>query len=250
MKVGGKGGSKHLKRLPSPSFWPIHVKESKWITKPKAGPHSIKVAIPLSVVLREILGYAKTRRETKLIVSKGVVKVDGKTKRDHKYPIGLMDVLEITDAKSTFRMVPFKSKGLSLLKITKDEGKFKLCQINNKVFLNDEGIQLNFNDGRNVVLSKDSAQSVDSYNTRDSIKIEIPSQKILGHFKFIEGKYGLAVAGRNIGRHGKIVGIESATASKRATVSIQDQKGQTFRTVADYVFAIGDDEPEIKLPED
>lgn len=248
--MGGKGGSRHLKRLPSPSFWPIHVKESKWVTKPKAGPHSIKKAIPLSVVLREILGYAKTSREVKLIVSKGIVMVDGKVRRDHKYPIGLMDVLEITDAKSTFRMVPFKSKGLSLLKITKDEGKFKLCQINNKVFLNDGGIQISFNDGRNLVLSKDSALSVDAYDTRDTIKLEIPEQKILGHFKFTEGKYGLAVAGRNIGRHGKIVGIERATASKRATVSIQDQKGQTFRTVADYVFAIGDDEPEIKLPED
>jgi small subunit ribosomal protein S4e len=246
----GKGGSRHLKRLPSPSFWPIHVKEFKWVTKPKAGPHSMKIAIPLSVVLREILGYAKTRKEAKLIVSKGIVKVDGKVRKDHKYPIGLMDVIEITDAKSTFRMVPFKSKGLSLLKITKDEGKFKLCQIDNKIFLSDEGTQLNFNDGRNVVLSKDSAQSVSSYNTRDTIKMEIPAQKILGQFKFAEGKYGLAVAGRNIGRHGKIVGIESATASKRATVSIQDQKGQTFRTVADYVFAIGDDAPEIKLPED
>jgi small subunit ribosomal protein S4e len=248
--MGGKGGSRHLKRLPSPSFWPIHVKEFKWVTKPKAGPHSIKIAIPLSVVLREILGYAKTRREAKMIVSKGIVAVDGKARRDHKYPIGLMDVLEITDSKSTYRMVPFKSKGLSLLKITKDEGKFKLCQIYDKVFLKDGGIQINFNDGRNAVLSKDSATSVDAYNTRDTIKMEIPTQKILGHFKFSEGKYGLAVAGRNIGRHGKIVAIERATASKRATVSIQDQKGQTFRTVADYVFAIGDDAPEIKLPED
>ncbi|WP_455369245.1 30S ribosomal protein S4e [[Eubacterium] cellulosolvens] len=248
--MGGKGGSRHLKRLPSPSFWPIHVKESKWVTKPKAGPHSLKTAIPLSVVLREILGYAKTIKEAKLIASKGIVKVDGKARRDHKYPIGLMDVLEITDAKSTFRMVPFKSKGLSLLKITKDEGKFKLCQIDNKALLNDGGIQLNFNDGRNVILSKDSAISAESYNARDTIKMEIPEQKILGQFKFSEGKYGLAVAGRNIGRHGKIVGIEIGTASKRATVSIQDQKGETFRTVADYVFAIGDDKPEIKLPED
>ncbi len=248
--MGGKGGSKHLKRLPSPSFWPIHVKESKWVTKPKAGPHSIKIAIPLSVVLREILGYAKTIKEAKLIASKGIVKVDGKIRRDHRYPIGLMDVLEITDAKSIFRMVPFKSKGLSLLKITKDEGKFKLCQIDNKLFLQNGGIQLNFNDGRNIVVSKDAAMSTGSYNTRDTIKMEIPTQKILGQFEFSEGKYGLAVAGRNIGRHGKIVGIESATASKRATVSIQDQKGQTFRTVADYVFAIGDDAPEIKLPED
>ncbi|MFX0075991.1 MAG: 30S ribosomal protein S4e, partial [Candidatus Hermodarchaeota archaeon] len=33
-----KGGSKHLKRLPAPSSWPIHRKEFRWVVKPRSGP--------------------------------------------------------------------------------------------------------------------------------------------------------------------------------------------------------------------
>ena len=249
MTMGKKGGSRQIKRLAAPSFWPIHVKEFKWTIRPCPGPHRRTRSIPLSTVLREILNYAKTAREAKMVISKGGVKIDGETGREEKYPVGPMDVLEIPDAKSTFRMIPFPAKGLSLLKITKDEGGFKLCRIDGKVTLSGGRIQLNLSDGGNIVLKPEAASTGDSYKTRDTIQLGIPNQKILGHIKFAEGKYGLVVAGRNIGRHGKIVSIEKAATAKDATVTIQDRQGQTFRTVAEYVYAVGDDEPIIKLPE-
>jgi len=247
--MGKKGGSRHLKRLPAPSFWPIQVKRFNWAIKPRPGPHPNARSIPLSIVLRDILHYAKTTKEAKMTISKRAVKVDGKTRSDHKYPVGLMDVLEIPDAKSVFRMIPFPGKGLSLLKITKDEGGFKLCRVDNKFSIGSGRIQLGLSDGRNITIGQDAAATVSSYNTRDTVQLDIPNQKIIGHFNFAEGKYGLVVAGRNIGRHGKIMGIEKAATSKLAKVTIQDAKGETFLTVSDYVYAIGDDKPVIKLPE-
>jgi small subunit ribosomal protein S4e len=248
--MGKKGGSRHIKRLSAPTFWPIHVKQSTWTTKPKPGPHPWTRAIPLSVILRDILHHAKTRKEAKVTLARGGVKVDGRIRRDDKYPVGLMDVVEIPDAKSFYRMVPFPAKGLSLLKITKDEGGFKLCLIDDKIPLSGGRTQLNFSDGRNIALSQAGALVGDSYATRDTIQLGIPSQKILGHIKFVEGNYGLVVAGRNIGRHGKIVGIEKAKTSKLAKVTIQGARGQTFQTVANYVYAVGDDKPTIRLPEE
>ena len=65
--MGKKGGSLHLKREASPAFWPIHRKEFTWAVKPRPGPHSINRCIPLVLIVREILGLAKTRKEAKKI---------------------------------------------------------------------------------------------------------------------------------------------------------------------------------------
>ena len=246
--MGKKGGSKHIKRLPAPAFWPVHVKESKWVVKPRAGPHPMARSIPLAIVLSKILNYAKTTKEAKTTIAKGAVKVDGKINRDYKYPVGLMDLIEIPDAKSTFRMVPFPGKGLSLLKVAKDETGYKLSLLSNKISLHGGKIQLNFSDGRNITTTKEATSAGETYAPGDTVQIGIPEQKILGHIKFAEGKYALVVAGKNIGRHGKIVGVEKSKASRFPTVTVQDAQGQTFRTIADYVFAIGNDKPIIKLP--
>ncbi|MEM4476331.1 MAG: 30S ribosomal protein S4e, partial [Desulfurococcaceae archaeon] len=37
--MGSMGGSKHLKALAAPAFWPILRKEYKWAVKPSPGPH-------------------------------------------------------------------------------------------------------------------------------------------------------------------------------------------------------------------
>ena len=79
--MGKKGGTRHLKRKPSPRFWPIHRKEHVWVTRPKSGPHSLKRSLPLAMVLRDILNLAKTRKEAKIIISEGKVFIDGIVQR-------------------------------------------------------------------------------------------------------------------------------------------------------------------------
>ncbi|MGQ9543456.1 MAG: 30S ribosomal protein S4e [Candidatus Bathyarchaeia archaeon] len=241
-----KGGSRHLKRLPAPSFWPIHVKEYKWAPKPSPGPHPAGESIPLKIVLRDILKYVKTAREAKRVISMGAVKVDGKVRRDENYPAGLMDIIEVPDAKSTYRILPYPGRGLSLVKVTKDEGGVKLCRIENKRILKGGRLQLNLSDGRNIMLEGDPT-SITKYSTGDTVQISIPEQKILSHIEFGEGKYSLITAGRNIGRHGRIVKVEKA--ERQNIVTIQDSQGQTYKTIADYVYIIGGDQPLIRLPE-
>ncbi|MEM2840378.1 MAG: 30S ribosomal protein S4e [Candidatus Bathyarchaeia archaeon] len=243
--MAGKGGSRHLKRLPSPPFWPIHVKEFKWAPKPSPGPHLAEMSIPLKIVLREMLKYAKTSREARRIISKGAVKVDGKIRRDENYPVGLMDIIEVPDARSTYRLIPYPSRGLSLMKVTKDEGGYKICRIEKKTLLRGGRLQLNLSDGRNIII--DGEAKTADYRTGDTLQLSIPEQKILSHIRFDEGRYCLITAGRNMGRHGKIVNIEETEKSK--IVTVQDSQGQTYKTIAEYVYVIGEDQPLIKLPE-
>lgn len=248
--MGKKGGSRHLKRLPAPPFWPIHVKEAKWTVKPHPGPHPIGACIPLLIIVRDILGYAKTAREAKIAISEGKVKVDGKVRRDRKFPVGLMDVVEVFGVESPFRVLPVYGKGLTLVEIPKEEAKFKLCRIQDKTTVKGGHIQLNLHDGRNLLIKVKNprAPEEDVYKTKDTVQLSLPEGELAGHLKFEEGAYALVTAGANVGRHGRIVEIVEGTATRPPMVSLEDSSGR-FQTIADYAFVIGREKPVIKVAE-
>jgi len=247
--LGKKGGVRHLKRMPAPAFWPLHKKEFQWAPKPIAGPHPSEKCLPLMLVVRDILHYAKNAREAKIMLSEGRIKVDGKVRREPKYPVGLMDVIEVPDAKSVFRILPSPGRGLDLVKISKEESSFKLWRIENMTTVRGGDIQLNLHDGRNILIkAKDSRSSVEElFETFDSIQSAVKDQKILKRLKFREGSYAIVTSGRNIGKSGKIVRFEEATAAKPRIVTIESAQGETFQTTADYVFIVGDEKPLITL---
>jgi len=250
--LGKKGGRRHLKRKPAPEFWPIHRKEAVWTVKPNPGPHPIAKSIPLTLVLREMLGLAKTRGEVKAILSGDNVSVDGKVQREELFPTGLMDVVSTPKAEKLYRVLP-SAKGLMLHPISKEETAFKLCRIENKTVLNDGNVQLNLHDGRNILLKvKDPTKpQEDVFKPLDTVKVNLPKQEVVEHLKLGEGVYALIVDGKNIGKHGKIVALEQRGGKKRknALVTIEDARGNRFQTTVEYVFVVGDTKPHISLPE-
>jgi small subunit ribosomal protein S4e len=250
--LGKKGGRRHLKRKSAPEFWPVHRKEEVWSVKPNAGPHAISRCIPLTLVLRDILGVAQTRSEAKTIVHDGKIMVDGKVQREELFPTGLMDVISIPDVEKWYRVLPHE-KGLFFHPISKDEAALKLCRIENKTILNKGNVQLNLHDGRNLFISvKDpNKMEEDVFDTLDTVKINLPNQEILGHMKLAEGASALIVGGKNVGKHGKIVAIEQRQRQKRKNllVTVEDEKGNRFQTTMEYVFVVGDTKPHISLPE-
>jgi small subunit ribosomal protein S4e len=247
--MGKKGGRKHLKREKAPRSWPIHPKELQWAVRPSPGPHPREASLPLSTLIRDVLGYARTARESKIILAQNRVSVDGKIRRDHKFPAGLMDVIDLPDANTTYRILPAVGKGLTAVKIPKDEAKAKLCRIEGKTNLKKGRLQLNLHDGRSIIIPVEDPRNPreDIYKTRDTLKISIPAQEILGHLKFSEGAYAIVTSGRNLGRHGKILKIEPSTAARRGTALVEDPAGERFETIADYLFVVGEEKPAIKI---
>ena len=242
--MGQKGGQGHLKRLPAPSFWPIHTKEATWAPKPNPGAHRSNSCLPLGVVLRDELRVAKTRREVVRILSQGKVKVDGRTRYDENYPVGLMDVIELADANLAYRILPVERKGLTLIRIPKDEAKFKLCKVLRKGIAPKGAIQYGVHDGRHLTNPKELEATC---KTNDTLRLSIPTQRVLNHIKFERGNIALVVAGRNLGKTGKIVDMQNGTATRPAMVTIEDQTGNKFDTIVDYTFVVGSDKPAIKL---
>lgn len=250
--MGRKGKSSGLKRKPAPKFWPIHRKEFVWVVKPADGPHSLLGCAPLAVVIRDELGFAKTRKEAKTIVSQGKIHVNGEIRRKDDFPVGLMDVISIPDIAKSYRVLP-SYKGLILNEIGNEESKFKISRIEDKTVVGNGNIQLHLHDGSNIVvkIADPKNPQEDVYETLDTLKISLPEGQIIGHTKMKEKDYALITGGKNIGKHGKITEIEKAEAKKRrnALVTIQDDEGKRYQTILDFVFAIGETQPFISLTE-
>lgn len=238
--MGKKGGVRHQKRLASPALWPIARKSGKWAPKTNPGPHPYEWSFPLTIVLRDILKLARNKREVTYILTQGQIKIDGKIRKDPKFPIGLMDVLEIPDIDKYYRIVPAVKKGLKFEEIKKAETSYKLCRIDGKSTLKKGVLQLNLHDGRNIQIpvTDPKTRVEDVYNTRDVLKIELPSQKILEHFQFQEGIEAVVISGKNVGRSGILERIQKRFGPHASVARLQQEDGTYFETSLDYVFAV------------
>lgn len=245
------GGKRHLKSLAAPSFWPILRKEYRWAVKPSPGPHPIERSLPLLIIVRDILGYAKTAREARKLIGEGHFKIDGRVRRSYKYPVGVMDVIEIIDTGEAYRVIPVPVKVLGLVKIPREEAGFKLCRIENKTTIKGGHIQLNLHDGRNhVIRVSDPTNPVeDVYRTLGTVKIAIPEQEIVDYVPLEEGVLAIIAGGRNVGRVGRVLEIKKSIRRYRSIVTLEDRNGNRFQTSLEYVFPIGRDKPLITLPE-
>ncbi|MFQ6053983.1 MAG: 30S ribosomal protein S4e, partial [Candidatus Bathyarchaeia archaeon] len=158
------------------------------------------------------------------------------------YPVGIMDVIALPDAKQMFRVMPARGGRLKLHPIQGGESEFKLCRIIGKTTLRGGRVQLNLHDGRNVILQEEDAYKVD-----DVLQLKVPEQEVLGHISFEPRALAVVTGGRSQGRYGTIIGLGSEPGSKR-TATIRTPDGEKVRTLAKYVFPVGSERPLISLP--
>ena len=243
--MGKKGKTARLKRKPAPAFWPIHRKELPWVAKPSSGSHSLEKCLPLTLVLRDILNVAQTRREGKLILAQGKVLVDGKVRKQDDFPVGLMDVISMPDMSMYYRVMP-SHKGLILSPISKEQSNIKLFRVEDKTTVQN-GIQISLHDGSNIFMKVEDPKNPQevTYETFDILKVTYPEKQIVQTLKTKKGNLAIITGGKNIGKQGKIVEIEKTESKKRrqALVVIEDSQGIRYQTILDFVFSIGETEP-------
>lgn len=239
-----KSGPKQLKREPAPAFWPIRRKQLTWTPRTVPGPHARANSLPLVLIIRDILGFAKTSKEATHIINTGKVKVDGVVRKDHRFPVGLMDVLQIQGTSEIWRILPKPNAGLLPVQIDQKESGFKLCKIVGKTTVTGGKTQLNFHDGRSMLLqAKDPRQKTsEEYSVGGALQIGLPQQKIISQVPFQEGAIGLVVDGRNQGQMGRIESITPGSHARQKTVRIE-ATGGAFETPAAYVIPVGTNAP-------
>ncbi len=234
--------SRHIHRLASPKIYPVLKKEAHYIIRANPGPHPKDNSLPLAVILRDLMRLTKSAKEAKKILNANSVLVDQKIRKDYKFPVGLMDVISIPSINSNYRFL-FDEKGkVKLVKISENEAKIKLCKIKNKKAAKKGKIQITLHDGRNILIDEKK------FNTGDTIEISLPNQEIKKHLPLEKDVYVYITDGTHIGETAKIIEFKSMPGSNQDRVALQTNDGKSFETLKKYIFVIGKDKPEIKLP--
>lgn len=231
--------SDHMKRLAAPRTWPLKRKASVWATKQSPGAHSIEDSMPAAMVLRDMVGVCDTAREAKRIIGNRELIVDGKAVKNPKAPIGVMDVVSIPKSGLNFRMLLTDKGKLAIVPIKEAEAKFKLCRIEDKTIIAGGKTQLNLSGGRNIVLDQNA------YAVGDTLKLELPEQKVVGHYPFKKGASVLIISGAQAGRIEQVADHVVVKGSSDDIVVFSDGS----ETVSRNIFVIGESKPEITLPE-
>ena len=238
-----KSGPRQLKREHAPAFWPIQRKEANWAPMTRPGPHSRSKSLPLILIIRESLGYARTAKEATRIISSSKVKVDHLIRRDRNFPTGLMDVIQIEGIDNVFRVLPKPRRGLSLSPIDPKESEHKLCKIVGKRIIGGGRLQISLHDGRNLTVNpKDFRKGDEEVAVGGAVQLAIPTQRVERYVPLKQGSIGLVTDGKNQGMYGKIASISEASYARPKMAKIETA-GDSFETPADYVIPVGTDSP-------
>ncbi|MDE1761613.1 MAG: hypothetical protein KGH59_01790 [Candidatus Micrarchaeota archaeon] len=226
--MGGKGGSRHLKRLASPSYMKVRRKDSKFMLRPSPGRHTKEGSIAISTFLREKIGVASSAAEARKVIIAGKVEINGRVRRSYKYPIGFGDIVRIIPSNESYIIAAGKYGAFEPKKVEKDakrtlkvvgkyiaEGKKQMIRLNNgNIFNFDKEVKVN-----------------------DSVIVD--QRKISKVLKFEKGASCIVIKGMHAPESGKISEIKEGTALRDATVTIQG-KGGSFETIVENIIVTGE----------
>lgn len=251
-----RGPKKHMKRLNAPKHWMLDKLGGTWAPRPSAGPHKLRECLPLSLILRNRLRYALTRREVLQIVMRKSVQIDGNVRTDINYPAGFQDVISLPKTSEQFRLL-YDVKGRFVLhRITPEESTYKLVRVQKVDTAKKASIGHNpFHTGQAAaipyVVTHDGRTirfADPAFKVNDSVKLDIATGRPVGHFKFDVGQLAMITRGANVGRVGSVVSVEKHPGSFDIA-HLKDRRGNTFATRIGNVFIIGDGaKPAISLP--
>lgn len=225
----------HLKSLYAPKTWKIKRKKEIFVTKPMSSGQKREFVLPLNIIFKDFLKYCKTSKEVRLILNEKNVTIDGIRIKEPHASLGLFSVLTIVDSDEYYRLTINTNGKLELRKIDKKEAEIKPCKIRNKKVIGKDKVQINMDDGRNILLKKND------YKTGDSLIISIPKQEIKEHIPLEKGTIIILTGGKHVGATGIIEMIDGKK------ITFTDDKKQMQQTEKRYAFATGVKKPSITV---
>jgi small subunit ribosomal protein S4e len=237
----------HLKSLAAPRYCP--KRETVFVVSPRTGPHPKHRSIPLLVAVRDILGYAEDGATGKKLIKAGKFLVDQRVVKDHRFPLGLMDVLSVPDYGEHYRVLMKPGKGVSLFKITAEEAGFKVCQVLRKNHVKGGGLALGLHDGRTILYRGERVEEGRSHSVLDSVKIALPSQEVIEWIPLEVNTYGYIHSGGRAGLHGKIFRIRrDVVFPDKPTGTIEVAAMGSVTTLLRNIMPVGGEKPWLTLP--
>lgn len=236
-----KSGSLKVKRATVPAFWQIARKDKRFVVRTSPGTHPKSYSYPLMVVLRDILGLAKTRREALSALNDGKVKIDGRVVKSEAFPVGLMDVINLTDVGKSFRIVPSFGR-LVPVEITEKERDLKICMVRSKRTGKRAKIGYGLHDGRLIF-----PEAEVDIKPGDSCIIKVPTQEFQGSFRLNKGNLALLIKGERSGEVATVEDVKSGTYQRGAIATIRFQDGTASELTTSVLLPLGKQQPEITV---
>ena len=221
--------SNHLKRLAMPRSWPLPRKTTIWVTRPLPGAHGLERCMPLTIVIRDVLGYARSAREVRRILNEGLHDrwpsrqgTPSRCRSHGCHPVG-----------RTLPMCPRRQWEARYRKISGNDASWKVCRIETKTTIKGGITQIGLHDGRSIRLPEDA-----EYSTGDSLKLSLPDQEVIEHLPFVSGSRFYIIGGSHVG---ELANVEDIVI-KRSSMSNEVQF-EGFGTIVDHAFVVSDSTP-------
>jgi len=118
----------HLKREQSPKNWPIERKGTTYVVRPN---YNINNGIPVLIIIRDILKFAKTRKEVKRAMNARQILLNNKVIFDENSNAVLFDVITIKTPKNNppeknYKIIIGKNKKFDVEEITDATAGYKI----------------------------------------------------------------------------------------------------------------------------
>ena len=211
----------HQKRLSAPKHYPIEKKDQTYITTSNDS-RSSEISIPTLLFLREVTGYAETKKEAKKIVKNGEIQRNQEKIRNVEAGLATLDTVTIEKTEDRYRVINQKDE----IKFQPIEDSAKvIAKITDKAPEQEEYVY-RLHNGENI-------QTSEEYQTESTVTIE--NGEIQKEIEMEEDQKALVIKGKHAGKTAQIQEI-NRQGKNPDTATLEN--GEKFRTRVQNLVAI------------
>ena len=204
----------HIKKTQMPKSWPVPRKGGKkrFVAVPS---HATSKGISVLFLLRDVLKIVKTRKEARHMTLNGMVKVNNTMRKDENFPVQVFDTLNLEKAKLNYKL-EIVNKKFKLVEISAKEAESKIVKIVGKKTIGKDKIQMNLDDGQNILTKE-------RFSVGDSVLLNTKENKIVKVLPLKEGAKIEIVLGKHAGEKGELVGFAELTRGRTYQIKLEDK---------------------------
>lgn len=246
----------HLKSIAAPKSWILPRVRGKFTLRPQHSGHPYAAGLPLGLLLRDTLKLAATMAEGRKLLSTREVLVDGRRRQDHRFLVGLFDVLSIPALSKHYRVLLDVKGRITIKEIPAAEAILKPCKIVGKTMLAGGKMQYHLHDGKNITLEQQTGQPGESPAVvgavGDTLLLTLPTLAVKQVLPVMPGARIFLMGGKYQGSAGilqeikgkqvKYTATTTSTATTITTITTTTPTvtaGNTIETAKEYVFVVG-----------
>ena len=204
----------HIKKTQMPTSWPVprKGKRKRYVAVPS---HATGKGISLLFLLRDVLKIADTRKEARHMTLNGMVKVNNKVRTDENFPVQVFDIVNLEKAKLNYKL-EIVNKKFKLVEVSGKDADSKIVKITGKKIIGKDKIQMNMDDGANILTKE-------KFSVGDSALLNTKENKIVKILPLKEGAKVEVVVGKHAGEKGELVGFEELTRGRSYVIKLEDK---------------------------